>query len=113
MKKIIQILRKLTDISIVIGGFAFSFMSEQLMKYLQPDFGIIGGPDAFFEHFEDVLIQQNLDQIANLIYYEAMRFFYGAPLDNQSNRNKNKKRANQKNDNQRLFPIKKIRQKIR
>ena len=36
-KKVIQILRKLTHIPIVIGGYAFSFMPEKLMKYLGVD----------------------------------------------------------------------------
>lgn len=70
-KLLIQILRKLTNISIVIGGYAFSIMPERLMKYLQPDYGVIGGPDAFFRHFEDILDRQDLDQISNLIYYQA------------------------------------------
>ena len=70
-KLLIQILRKLTNIPIVIGGYAFSIMPERLMKYLQPDYGVIGGPDAFFRHFEDILDKQDLDQIANLIYYQA------------------------------------------
>jgi hypothetical protein len=70
-KKLIQILRKLIDIPIVIGGYAFSVTPEKLMKHLKPDYGVIGGPDAFFEHFEDVLKGQSLGQIANLIYYQA------------------------------------------
>jgi hypothetical protein len=65
-KRLIQILRKLTDIPIVIGGYAFSSMPEKLMKYFEPDYGVVGGPDAFFEHFEDILEERNLDQIANL-----------------------------------------------
>jgi len=70
-KLLIQVLRKLTDVLIVIGGYAFSVMPERLMNYLNPDYGVIGGPDAFFEHFEDVLGRQNLTQIANLIYSQA------------------------------------------
>ena len=76
-KKLIRILRKLTDTPIVIGGFAFSFMSDKLMKYLQPDYGVIGGPDAFFEHFEDVLEKRKLDQIANLISLNAGNLLRG------------------------------------
>ncbi|MFX1283475.1 MAG: hypothetical protein ACFFB5_07465 [Promethearchaeota archaeon] len=74
-KLLIQILRKLTNIPIVIGGYAFSklclVMPERIMKYLQPDYGVIGGPDAFFKHFEDILDRQDLDQIANLVYYHS------------------------------------------
>ena len=76
-KELIRILRKLTDTPIVIGGFAFSFMSDKLMKYLQPDYGVIGGPDAFFEHFEDVLEKRKLDQIANLISLNAGNLLRG------------------------------------
>ena len=85
-KYLIQILRKLTDVPIIVGGFAFSIMPERLMNYLQPDYGVIGGPDAFFEFYEDVLKQQNLEQIANLIFYQdgilkrgPSKFFPPAP----------------------------------
>ncbi len=70
-KRLIQVLRKLTKLPIVIGGFAFSIFPEKLMNYLKPDYGVIGGPDAFFEHFEDVLNNQRLNQVANLIYFQA------------------------------------------
>lgn len=70
-KRLIQTLRKLTDVPIVIGGFAFSFMPEKLMKHLQPNYGVIGGPDGFFDHFEDILAGQNLDQIPNLLFFHA------------------------------------------
>ena len=70
-KLLVQVLRTLTDSPIVIGGFAFSIMPEKLMIYLNPDYGVIGGPDAFFEHFEDVLNNQNLNQIANLIFFQT------------------------------------------
>ncbi|MFW9994227.1 MAG: hypothetical protein ACFFD4_19440 [Candidatus Odinarchaeota archaeon] len=69
-KFLIEILRKITDVPVVVGGYAFSKMSEKLMRYLQPDYGVIGGPDGFFEHFEDVLIKQDLDRVANLLYQE-------------------------------------------
>ena len=69
-KRLVQILRKLTDVPLVIGGFAFSIMPERLMNYLEPDYGVIGGPDAFFENFEDILIKQNLNHIANLFIFK-------------------------------------------
>ncbi|MFX0092043.1 MAG: radical SAM protein [Candidatus Hodarchaeota archaeon] len=67
-KSLIQKLRKITDAPVVIGGYAFSLMSEKLMNYIQPDYGVIGDPDAFFEHFEDILLKQNLNQVANVIF---------------------------------------------
>jgi len=76
-KHLIQVLRKLTDVPIIIGGYGFSVMPEKLMKYLQPDYGVIGEPDAFFEYFEDVLSGQNLDHIPNLIYSHSGMFHKG------------------------------------
>ena len=70
-KLLIQVLRNLTELPIAIGGFAFSIMPEKLMNYLNPNYGVIGGPDNFFEHFEDVLNNQNLNQIANLIHFQT------------------------------------------
>ncbi|MFX1516581.1 MAG: hypothetical protein ACFFC6_09750, partial [Promethearchaeota archaeon] len=70
-KRLIQVLRKLTKLLIVIGGFGFSIFPEKLTNYLKPDYGVVGGPDAFFEHFEDVFNNQRLNQIANLIYLQA------------------------------------------
>ncbi|MFW9914643.1 MAG: hypothetical protein ACFFGZ_03445 [Candidatus Thorarchaeota archaeon] len=85
-KRLIEILRKITNVPICIGGFAFSIVPEKLMKYLQPDYGVFGGPDAFFEHFEDILAHQNLEQVANLFYQRGntihrgpLRFFPPAP----------------------------------
>ena len=76
-KLLVQVLRKLTELPIVIGGFGFSIMPGKLMNYLNSDYGVVGGPDAFFEHFEDVSNHQNLNQIANLIYFQANRLQKG------------------------------------
>ncbi|MHA2073730.1 MAG: hypothetical protein ACW97X_03860 [Candidatus Hodarchaeales archaeon] len=76
-KFLIQTLRKITEIPIVIGGFAFSFMPEKLMEYLRPDYGVIGAPDAFFEHFDNVIAGEKLDHIANLIYYQSETLYRG------------------------------------
>jgi len=70
-KHLIRVLRKLTNIPIVVGGYAFSMIPKRLMNYLKPDYGVIGGSDAFFEHFEDVLFRRKLDQISNLIYFQT------------------------------------------
>ncbi|MHA2495180.1 MAG: hypothetical protein ACXAEI_06820 [Candidatus Hodarchaeales archaeon] len=85
-KRLIDILRKISTVPICIGGYAFSIIPEKLMKYLQPDYGVFGGPDAFFEHFEEILANQNLDQVANLFHQKGnnihrgpLRFFPPAP----------------------------------
>jgi len=85
-KALIETLREVTDLPIAVGGFAFSIMPEKLMKHLRPDYGVLGGPDAFFEHFEGILAGENLGQVANLIYPEngtlskgLRRFFPPSP----------------------------------
>ncbi|MHA2364858.1 MAG: hypothetical protein ACXAC7_12960, partial [Candidatus Hodarchaeales archaeon] len=76
-RNLINYLRKITNIPVVIGGYAFSMMPERLMDYLKPDYGIIGGPDSFFERFESILNCQELDQIANLIYSKHEKLHKG------------------------------------
>ncbi|MHA2231696.1 MAG: hypothetical protein ACXAB4_04330, partial [Candidatus Hodarchaeales archaeon] len=85
-KILIENLRKITDVPIVTGGYGFSVMPEKIMNHIKSDYGVIGGPDAFFEHFEDILAHQNLDQVANLVHHNneafqkgPVRFFPPAP----------------------------------
>ncbi|MFW9903256.1 MAG: B12-binding domain-containing radical SAM protein [Candidatus Thorarchaeota archaeon] len=70
-KRLIQVLRRIADVPIVIGGYAFSMMPETLMNYLKPDYGVIGGPDDFFKQFESILAEQKLASIANLVYFQT------------------------------------------
>ena len=81
-KIVIRILRRISKLPIIIGGFAFSIMPRKLMNYLKPDFGVFGGPDDIFEHFNELINQQNLQTIQNLFYFEQnilkagpMKFF--------------------------------------
>ncbi|MFQ5980418.1 MAG: hypothetical protein ACE5OZ_19960 [Candidatus Heimdallarchaeota archaeon] len=76
-KILIENLRQITDIPIVTGGYGFSVMPDKIVKHIKPDYGVIGGPDAFFEYFEDILVYQNLDQVANLVYRRNEAFSKG------------------------------------
>ena len=77
--------RQLTDAKIFVGGFNFTVNSVSAAEYLQPDFGILGEPDEFFQHFDEVL-QGRTEGISNLLYrangrwQQNQRVFWG-PLD--------------------------------
>jgi len=73
-KSLIAAIRAVSDLKIAVGGFGFSIMPNELMHYLHPDFGVFGDPDAFFEHFEEIL-QGNYDQVANLLYFKDDQLF--------------------------------------
>lgn len=69
-KRLIETIRALSDIPIAVGGFAFSLLAKELMPILRPDFGVAGGPDGFFTHFQDIL-RGEYGQVANLLYFEG------------------------------------------
>lgn len=68
-KTLIDTIRSVSDLKIVVGGFAFALLARELMAYLQPDFGVVYGPDAFFANFEDIL-HGKLEDTSNLLYYQ-------------------------------------------
>ena len=76
-KETIDILRKITNIPVILGGFGFSIMPRKLMNYLKPDFGIIGGPDSVFANFNNLMARINLDLIENLVYWEGNNVKFG------------------------------------
>jgi hypothetical protein len=76
-KSLIHKLRKLTQVPIVIGGFGFSILPEKMMGFLEPDFGVIGEPDGFFENFNQILSKKELNRIPNLIYTKDGVINYG------------------------------------
>lgn len=60
-------IRQLSDAKIVVGGFFFTANALAAAQYLQPDYGVIGEPDEFLAHLEQVLARQP-QGIANLLY---------------------------------------------
>jgi hypothetical protein len=67
-KRLIDTIRALSDKPITVGGFGFSILAKELMSLLRPDFGVVGGADEFFLHFQDI-IQGDYRQVANLLYF--------------------------------------------
>ena len=51
---LIAAVRGVSTLKIAVGGFGFSVMPEQLMHHLRPDYGVFGGGDDFFHHFDDL-----------------------------------------------------------
>jgi len=66
-RKLIAAIRSVSGLKVVLGGFGFSLLADELMPYLRPDIGVFGGPDDFFAHFQDVL-EERFSGIANLLY---------------------------------------------
>jgi hypothetical protein len=71
-KDLITTIRAVSDLKIAIGGFGFSVMPNDLMRYLRPDLGVIGDPNPFFEHFEEIY-QENYEKVANLLFFQGTR----------------------------------------
>jgi len=71
-KALISAIREGSKLKMAVGGFGFSVMPEPLMKSLCPDYGIFGGGEAFFEHFDD-LKQGIPTQAANLLFFQDGR----------------------------------------
>lgn len=67
-KALIAAIRQVSNLKIVLGGFAFSILPAELMHYLEPDFGVFGGPDDFFTHFADIEAGK-LERVRNLLYF--------------------------------------------
>ncbi|MHA2252064.1 MAG: B12-binding domain-containing radical SAM protein [Candidatus Kariarchaeaceae archaeon] len=70
-KYLVSILREITELPIVLGGYAFTLLPDKIMQYIIPDFGVIGGPDDFFAQFENILLKKDLDSVSNLVYYKG------------------------------------------
>lgn len=68
-RELITAIREISDLKIALGGFGFSLLPDELMRYLRPDFGVYEGPNDFFAHFEEVK-NGNLDKVANLLFFQ-------------------------------------------
>jgi len=67
-RELITAIRTISDLKIAVGGFGFSLLPNELMHYLRPDFGVVGGADDFFAHFDDIK-NGILDGVANLLFF--------------------------------------------
>ena len=68
-KELVAAIRAVSDLQIAVGGFGFSVLPVESMHYLRPDFGVFGGPDAFFAQFEDIEAG-NLGGVSNLLFFQ-------------------------------------------
>jgi len=71
-RALIAAIREVSVLKVAVGGFGFSVMPELLMRHLRPDYGIFGGGQDFFDHFDD-LKQGDPKQTANLLYFQDDR----------------------------------------
>jgi Radical SAM superfamily len=84
-RDLLRLVRILTDVPVVIGGFGFTVHPMKTAKALDVDFGVQGEPDGFFERFEDVLARRELGKVPNLVYRQGSeyranpRVFYPPP----------------------------------
>jgi len=69
-RELITEIRAMSDLKIAVGGFGFSLLPNALMRHLRPDFGVVGGPNDFFSHFDQVK-NGNPDNVANLLFYKG------------------------------------------
>lgn len=68
-RELISAIREISDLKIALGGFGFSLLPDELMRYLRPDYGVYEGPDDFFAQFDEVK-NGNLDKVANLLFFQ-------------------------------------------
>ena len=86
-KKLIGLIRKYTDVPIIMGGFGFTTHVKKLANYLEIDLGVQGCPDGFFANFEDALNGKNLSSIPGLVHHNGGSYIFNAqelykPSDN-------------------------------
>jgi hypothetical protein len=67
-RDLVRMVRTLTDVPVIVGGFGFTGLPVKTARALGVDFGVQGEPDGFFERFDDVLAGNNLATIPNLVY---------------------------------------------
>jgi hypothetical protein len=75
-KRLIQLVRRLTDVPIIMGGFGFTTHARKLAQYLEIDLGLQGCPDGFFNAFNDTLSGRNLKQVPGLIHKNGNDYIY-------------------------------------
>jgi hypothetical protein len=73
-RDLVRMVRGLTDVPVVAGGFGFTALALKTASALGVDFGVQGEPDGFFERFDDVLAGNNLDAVPNLVYRKDGNF---------------------------------------
>ncbi|MCE7735350.1 MAG: hypothetical protein GPJ54_10765 [Candidatus Heimdallarchaeota archaeon] len=76
-KKLIKILKTITEIPIIIGGFGFSVIPKRILNFVEADYGVFGGPEGFFDNFQAILLRNELQDIPNLVYSDSGKIKQG------------------------------------
>ncbi|WP_248766351.1 hypothetical protein [Pseudomonas protegens] len=75
-RRLIRLVRELTDAPIIMGGFGFTTHARKLANYLEIDLGLQGCPDGFFRSFNDTLSGRNLGAVPGLIHKNGAEYLY-------------------------------------
>jgi hypothetical protein len=75
-ERLIELVRSITRVPVMIGGFGFTTHSRRLIERLTPDFGMVGEPDDFFAHFDAVLAGADVGSVANLVHHTEAGYVY-------------------------------------
>ena len=75
-RRLIRLVRELTDAPIIMGGFGFTTHARKLANYLEIDLGLQGCPDGFFRAFNDTLSGRNLGAVPGLIHKNGSEYMY-------------------------------------
>lgn len=67
-EKLVQVIKEISKLPIVIGGFGYSIIPEKLLRFLKADFGVSGGPEGLFENFDVLTKPQKIENVPNLHY---------------------------------------------
>ncbi len=70
-RALVTILRDLTDVPIIAGGFGFTTHARRLFEHLELDFAAQGCPDDVIANFENLLTGRELSGIKSLMYRDG------------------------------------------
>lgn len=65
---LVGLLRDLTRVPIIAGGFGFTTHALGLYRHLGVDFGVAGDPDDVFARFDDVVASRSLGEVKGLLH---------------------------------------------
>jgi len=67
-RELVTVLRGLTSVPIIAGGFGFTTHARRLFEHLELDFAAQGDPDDVIANFENLLARKDLAGIKSLMY---------------------------------------------
>jgi radical SAM superfamily enzyme YgiQ (UPF0313 family) len=80
-RRIVDLLRKVSNAPVILGGVGFSVMPEQVLKKLEADAGVWGDGESVFPLVaECVARKQKWRSVPNLVYRDASKWARGKTL---------------------------------